>query len=49
MDVAFWQEVRHLVSLQIVGKTVDGVDSYYFENHVHSAQDILVFIVIPGL
>ncbi len=49
MELKFWREVAKLVSLQIVGKTVKGVDSFYFQTHVLRAQEILVIIVIPGL
>jgi hypothetical protein len=49
MAKKFWQEIDRLVSLKIVGKTVDGVDSFYFENHVLRAQDILLNIVLPNI
>lgn len=49
MELKFWQEINKLVRLQIVGNVVDGFDSFYFENHVLRAQEILLFVVIPSI
>lgn len=49
MDFNFWQEIAALVSRGIVEKMVDGVEQFYFQNHVLWAETILRNVVIPSL
>ena len=49
MDHEFWQAVTNLVRRGVVDKNIDGVDSYYFENHVTWAGLILEYGVLPTL
>jgi hypothetical protein len=49
MDKQFWQAIDNLARRKIVQKTVNGYDSFYYENHVSRAQEILTGIVLPYL
>jgi hypothetical protein len=49
MDQSLWQAVANLVRRGILDKNINGVDSFYFENHVMWAQMVLQSVVKPML
>jgi hypothetical protein len=49
MDLTFWQEVDKLVGLGVIEKKINGVEQFYFQNHVLWAKVILSDVVIPSL
>jgi hypothetical protein len=49
MDVDFWQSIDSLVQRKIVEKRISGVETFYYENHVGWARQIVGDLVIPYL
>lgn len=49
IDIRYWQAVETLVEHKIIQPKIGYVDSYYQQNYVIQAQEILSKIVLPYL